>query len=289
MVSMQGKTVLVTGATNGIGKITALELAKMGAQVVVVGRNRAKTEATVNEIKSASGNQQVGMLLGDLSLMADVRRIASEFKAQYPRLDVLLNNAGAWNRERQETKEGLELTFALNHMSYFLLTDLLLDMLKASAPARIVNVSSEAHRSANTVDFDDLQLKRSYGMGGFAAYGLSKLLNVLFTYELARRLNGTGVTANVLHPGFVATGFGHNNQGFLMGLFGLFQRMAALKPEQGAETNLYLATSPEVDTVTGKYFDKCKAVASSPLSHDEAIQRKLWEVSEQLAGMKATV
>ena len=282
--NMQGKTILISGATNGIGKVSALELAKMGAQIVIIGRNKARTDETLREIQSASGNKDVHALIADLSSMAEVRRVAADFKKQYSRLDVLLNNAGAVFQSRQETVDGYEMTFALNHLSYFLLTHELLDLLKASAPSRIVNVASDAH-TAGTLDFNDLQLKTSsYGVGGMKAYSQSKLMNVMFTYELARRLAGTGVTANVLHPGFVNTGFGKNNRGLMqivMGVVTLF----ALKVEDGAKTSVYLASSPEVAGVTGKYFDKCKPKQTSPASYDEAAQKRLWEISEQLTGI----
>lgn len=281
---MKGKIVLITGGTNGIGKAAALNIAKQGATVVIVGRNRAKTEATVSELKAASGNQNVDMLVGDLSLMAEVRRVAAEFKQKYSALHVLLNNAGGVFDTRFETAEGLEMTFALNHMSYFLLTELLLDTLKASAPARIVSVASEA-QVAGRLTFDDLQSQRSYGMGGFAAYALSKLLNIMFTYELARRLAGTGVTANVLHPGPVATGFGDNNKGLLMRIAMPIFKLTALKPEQGADTAIYLATSAEVEGVTGNYWSKRKEIKSQPASYNADHQRRLWDISAQIAGL----
>ena len=281
--NMQGKTILISGATNGIGKQSALELAKMGAQVVIIGRNKAKTEETLREIQTGSGNKDVHALIADLSSMAEVRRVAGDFRKQFSRLDVLLNNAGGYFADRQETVDGYEMTFALNHLSYFLLTNLLLDMVKASAPSRIVNVSSDAH-SSSALDFNDLQLKNSYGMGGFKAYGMSKLMNVMFTYELARRLAGTGVTANSLHPGFVNTGFGKNNRGLIQMIMGVIT-VFAIKPEDGARTSVYLSSSPEVEGVTGKYFDKSKAKKSTAVSYDEAAQKKLWDISEQLTGI----
>lgn len=278
---MQGKTVLISGATNGIGKVAAVELAKLGAQVVIIGRNPVKTADTLREIQSASGNKDVHALTADLSSMAEVRRVASEFKQQFPRLDVLLNNAGGFFSSREETVDGYEMTFALNHLSYFLLTNLLLDTLKASAPSRIVNVSSDAHQMG-ALDLDNLQ------KGGFSAYSQSKLMNVMFTYELARRLEGTGVTANALHPGFVNTGFGRNNTG-LMKLAMSVATLFALKPADGAKTSVYLASSPEVANVTGKYFDKSKPRKSSAASYDEAAQKRLWTISEQLTGIAAAV
>ncbi len=285
--NIQGKTILITGATNGIGEAAALELAQMGAQVVIVGRNRARAETVVSEIREKSGNPQVDMLLADLSSMNEVRRLAQDFKQKYTRLDVLVNNAGATFSRRQESVDGFEKTFALNHLSYFLLTNLLLDRLKASAPARIVSVSSDAQQM-NVLDFDDLQGERKYNMMGFRAYAQSKLMNIMFTYELARRLNGTGVTANVLHPGFVATGFGTNNGG-LMRLGMHVAHWFALTPKQGADTVVYLASSPEVEGVSGKYFERRKEIKSVPISYDEAAQRRLWQISEQLAGLSVAV
>jgi NAD(P)-dependent dehydrogenase (short-subunit alcohol dehydrogenase family) len=281
---LQGKTILITGGTNGIGKASALALAKMGAQIVIVGRNAEKTQATVAELKTQSGNPQIDSLLGDLSLMSEIRRVAEEYKQRYSHLHVLLNNAGGVYAERQETREGLEMTFALNHISYFLLTNLLLDRLRTSTPARIINVSSTAHAIGN-LDFNDLQNKHSYSMGGFRAYGQSKLMNVLFTYELARRLEGTGIIVNALHPGAVATGFGKNNGGIMGLLTGIIGRFG-LSPERGAETSIYLASSAEVEGVTGKYFDNRKAVQSSSASYDTAMQQQLWQISEQITGVQ---
>jgi NAD(P)-dependent dehydrogenase (short-subunit alcohol dehydrogenase family) len=271
---------LVTGATSGIGAVTARALAATGATVVLVGRDRARAEASVEKIRRETGSQTVDYLLADLSSQAEIRRLADEFLGRYDRLDVLVNNAGAMFWSRQETVDGLERTLALNHLSYFLLTNLLLDRLKASAPARIVSVASDAHQGAR-VDFNDLQGKRSYA--GMQAYGQSKLANVLFTYELARRLGGTGVTANTLHPGFVATSFAANNGGIIRLAMGILHRFA-LSPEQGAQTSIYLAASPEVEGVTGKYFERSKPAASSKLSYDEAAARRLWNVSEELVG-----
>lgn len=281
--SMQGKVVFITGATNGIGKVTALELAKKGATVVIVGRDAEKTETTVQEIRAASHNDKVEYLLADLSSISEVRRLAEEFKQKYPRLDVLINNAGMYFATREETVDGYERTFALNHLAYFLLTNLLLEVLKSSAPSRIINVSSAAHRTA-VLDFNDLQSK-NYGMAGFRAYGLSKLANIMFTYKLARMLKGSGVTVNALHPGGVNTGFGKNNGGLMklaMNIFGSF----SLTPEQGAETSIYLASSPQVEGVSGEYFYQCKPIRSTEISYDEAAQDKLWEISKQMTGLE---
>jgi len=276
---MKGKVCLITGATNGIGKAAAHALAKMGATVVIVGRNPQKTADTVTEIKSATGNPNVDSLLGDLSIMAQVRNVADQFRAKYPRLDVLLNNAGAFNAKQIMTEEGYEQTFALNHLSYFLLTQCLLDMLKDSKPSRVVNVSSDAHRVA-TLDQPTPHKPAKYS--GFGAYGYSKLANIAFTYELAERLAGTGVTVNALHPGFVRTGFGHNNGSLFGAMIGLMQSAMALPPEKGADTAVYLASAPEVEGVTGRYWVKRKPVASSKASYDKAGWKRLWELSEKL-------
>jgi retinol dehydrogenase 12 len=235
---MNGKICLVTGATNGIGKATALALAKMGATVVIVSRSPTKCAAVVNEIRRISGNEAVEALVADLSVMAEVRKVADQFKAKYQKLHVLVNNAGGAFSKRQVTLEGFEKTFALNHLGFFLLTCLLLDTLKASAPARIINVSSDAHKTAH-LDFDDLQTEK--GNFVFNAYGRSKLAVVVFSYELARRLAGTGVTVNVLHPGLVRTGFASNMGAVPAAVINLFMRFVALTPEQGAQTSVYLA------------------------------------------------
>ncbi len=281
-----GKVCLVTGATSGMGKVTARALAQMGATVIVVGRNPEKCATTVNQIKQETGNSAVEFMVADLSSQAEIRQLAQRFKGQHQHLHVLVNNAGAWINKRQESVDGIEMTFALNHLGCFLLTNLLLDVLKASAPARIINVSSHGHAKGR-MDFDDLQLQQSYG--GMQAYRQSKLANVLFTYELARRLEGTGVIANAVNPGLVATRFGFNNLGFipdrfidpLIRLYGLLGTTA----EQGAQTSIYLATSPEVEGISGKYFEKRKAVPSSQASYDEQAARRLWKISAEMAGL----
>jgi NAD(P)-dependent dehydrogenase (short-subunit alcohol dehydrogenase family) len=279
---MQGKTVLITGATAGIGAVTARRLAAMGAAVAAVGRDPARTAALVEQIKGETPGARADGLLADLSSQAEVRRLAREVHDRYPRLDVLLNNAGAIFFGRQETADGIERTFALNHLGYFLLTGLLLDRLKASAPARVVNVASAAHRRGR-IDFDDLQGRRRYS--GWAAYSNSKLANLLFTYELARRLDGTGVTANAVHPGLVATRFGTNNGRLARVLRPVFD-LFSLSAEEGARTLVYLASSPAVEGVTGKYFIKEREAESSPASHDREAAARLWRVSEELTGMK---
>jgi NAD(P)-dependent dehydrogenase (short-subunit alcohol dehydrogenase family) len=278
--SLMGKVCLVTGATGGIGLVTARELARGGAVVVGVGRSPERAKAAAAQLRQQTGNAAVEYLVADLSAQAEIRRLAEAFRQRYDRLDVLVNNAGAMFLRREETVDGLERTFALNHLAYFLLTHRLLPVLRASAPARIVNVASAAHVGAR-LDFDDLQSRRGYR--GFRAYGRSKLANVLFTYELARRLAGTGVTANALHPGFVGTGFGQQTAGRLAPLWRVVQ-LFALSPEHGAQTSIYLAGSPAVEGVTGQYFVKQQPVRSSPASYDEAVARHLWEVSLQLTG-----
>ena len=237
--NMSGKICLVTGATNGIGKAAAQALAQMGATVVIVGRSAPKTAQIVEEIRTNSGNENVNSLLADLSSQQDIRRIAGEFKIRYPHLHVLLNNAGGTFTTRQLSVDGIEMTFALNHLAYFLLTNLLLEMLKDSAPARIINVSSDAH-SGGKIEFDNLQGERSYS--SFGPYGNSKLANILFTTELARRLEGTGLTVNALHPGLTSTGFGKNNPGFFMKIMKVVMPLIARSPEKGAETSTYLAS-----------------------------------------------
>jgi NAD(P)-dependent dehydrogenase (short-subunit alcohol dehydrogenase family) len=283
---MKGKTVLVTGANQGIGKATAIALAQKGAAVVIVARNAAKGRAALAEVglaAKAGGAPEPELLIADLSSQSQVRRVAAEFKARHDRLDVLVNNAGVYVPERHVTVDGIEETFALNHLGYFLLTRELLDLLKHSAPSRIVNVSSEAHRGA-TMQWEDLQLS-THRYRGFKAYGQSKLANVLFTYELARRLEGTGVTANALHPGVIGSGFGQTYGGALSVLVKI-ARPFMLTPEEGARTSVHLASSPEVEGVTGKYFSKCKPVRSNAISYDQASQRKLWALSEQLVSVQ---
>jgi NAD(P)-dependent dehydrogenase (short-subunit alcohol dehydrogenase family) len=279
MMTMQGRICLITGGTNGIGKSTAQELARMGATVVIVGRNAQKTSQVVGEIRAASGNNTVDSLLADLSSQQEVRRLASDFKSKYPQLHVLLNNAGGTFTTRQLSVDGIEMTFALNHLAYFLLTNLLLDTIKASVPARIINVSSGAH-SGGKIDFDNLQGERSYS--SFGPYGNSKLANILFTTELARRLEGTGVTGNALHPGLTSTGFGKNNPGLLMKIMGAVVPLIARSPEKGAETSIYLASSPEVQSITGKYFVDCKVTQPAPQATDSAVAKKLWDVSAEM-------
>ncbi len=290
---MRGKTCLVTGSTSGIGRVTALELAKMGATVVMVARDAARGEAAVREIKAASENPLVHLLLADLTSLRQVRRLAEEFKGRHGHLHVLINNAGVIFPLDTTTEEGLETTYAVNHLAPFLLTNSLLDVLKASAPARIVNLASVAHHGS--IDLAGWQAKRM-PRGPFPnwqAYRQSKLANILFTYELARRLDGAGVTANCIHPGMVATNAGRDTRGPVALLFnryrpwvvGFLLRLPGtflLTPEEGAEGPIFLATSPAVEGVTGKYFVKTREARSFRKSHDRSLAQRLWQVDAAL-------
>jgi len=280
--SMQGKVCIVTGANSGIGKATALGLAQMGATVVMVCRSQDKGEKAQNEIKEKSGNDAIHLIIADLSSQASIRQLAENIQQRYQQLHVLINNAGAVNLRRRETTDGFEMTFAVNYLAPFLLTNLLLDKLEASAPSRIVNVSSESHQSGN-IKMDDLELEKGYRL--MRAYEQSKLALVLFTYELARRLQGTGVTANCLHPGFVATNIGQNGVGSVGRSITKLIFSTGISPEEGAKTSIYLATSPEIEGVTGKYFAKSIPIRSAPISYDETLQRQLWEESAKLVNL----
>jgi NAD(P)-dependent dehydrogenase (short-subunit alcohol dehydrogenase family) len=280
---MVGKICMVTGATSGIGKVTARALAEQGATVIVVGRDPARSDATVREIRQQTGNSRVDPMLADLSSMQQVRDLAAQFKREHDRLHVLVNNAGAIFMMRRRSADGLEMTFALNHLGYFLLTNLLLDVITASAPARIVNVASAVHGGAR-LNFDNLQ-HRGFFFNGYGVYGQSKLMNLLFTYELARRLDGRGVTVNALHPGLVRSRFFTNNWGVLGKAIWRVVGLAAISPERGAQTSIYLASSPEVEGVTGQYFARCRPVRSSRESYDQEAQRRLWQVSAELTGL----
>ena len=278
---MHGKICVVTGATSGIGLVTAQALARQGATLIVVARHAERGAATVTRIQQETGNSAVELMVADLSAQAQVRRLASEIQQRFVRLDVLVNNAGALFSRRQLSVDGLEMTLALNHLAYFLLTNLLIPPMQAAGSARIVNVSSEAHRRAR-LDFAELQGQHRYS--GWRAYARSKLANILFTYELARRLEGTGIVANALHPGFVATNFGRNTRSIVSALMRILQ-LAAISPEEGAETIIYLASSSEIKGVTGEYFVKQKAARSSQVSYDRTAAERLWQVSAELTGM----
>lgn len=285
---MDGKIVMVTGATSGIGKVTAEELARMGATVIAVGRDQGRTEEAVRAIKAQSGSDDVHLLLGDFASQRSIRKLASDFKARWDKLHVLVNNAGLTTSHRVLTEDGLEMTFAVNHLGYFLLTNLLVDVLKASAPSRIVNVSSAAHKQGK-IQFEDLQGEKKWG--AFGAYANSKLANILFTYELARRLEGTGVTVNCLHPGVIAaTALAREMPQTLVKAYQVITKTFSLgsSPEEGARTQIYLAASPDVAGVTGKYFDKLAEARSSKASHDREAAARLWKVSEELTGLAAS-
>ncbi|HEY8106644.1 MAG TPA: SDR family oxidoreductase [Gemmatimonadales bacterium] len=278
---MKGKTCVVTGANRGIGRATAEGLAALGARVVLVARDGAAGEAAAGEIRDATGNPAVEAVTADLASQASIRRLAGDLLDRCPRINVLVNNAGLIARSRTITVDGIETVFAVNHLAYFLLTNLLLDRLKASAPARIVIVSSEAHQG-HRLDFDDLQLTR--GWRPVKAYSLSKLANVMFTYELVRRLAGTGVTVNCLHPGVIATKLLLDYLP-LPSVTSPVTTAFAGTPEQGAETPLYLATSAEVEGVTGEYFARRKARKSAAYSYDTVAGRRLWDESARLTGL----
>jgi len=281
-IDMAGKVCLVTGATAGIGAETARGLAALGATVILVGRRPDRGAEVRERIKRETGNQHIEFIPADLSIQAKIVEMAEEVKQRHDHLDVLINNVGAIFARRVLSRDGIEMTFALNHLSYFMVTNLLLDLIAASAPARIVNVSSAAHHGAR-IHFDDLQFQHGYF--AMTAYGQSKLANLLFTYELARRLEGSGVTVNALHPGFIASNFGHNNPGMSGFVIRLSQLFAA-SPQKGAETSIYLATSAEVEGMTGKYFVNKKPVPSSPESYDQEAAKRLWEISEEMTGLK---
>jgi NAD(P)-dependent dehydrogenase (short-subunit alcohol dehydrogenase family) len=281
--SMAGKVALITGGTGGIGRATAIGLAPLGARVAITGRDPKRAESAAADIRKVSGNPNVDAFGADLSSQAEVRRLAEGVLDAYPRLDVLVNNVGGFWATRHLTADGLEHTFAVNHLAAFLLTDLLLDRLKASAPARIVTVSSGA-QSMGTIDFEDLQGERAYS--GEKAYNQSKLANVMFTYELAHRLEGTGVTANALHPGVVRSGFGAEDPSRIFRALVPLWRPFMKTPEQGASTSIYLASSPEVEGVTGTYFANGRPKRSSKRSYDTTVAHRLWAVSAGLVGLE---
>lgn len=277
---MQDKVVVITGATNGIGEVAARELARQGAKITILGRSAERCAATAGRIERATG-KNVQSLVADFSVKAEVERAARELKERLPRLDVLINNAGALFFDRRETADGLEQTFALNHMAYYTFTMHLLDLLKKSAPARIVNVSSHAHKKG-TMHFDDLQMKQ--GFSGWGAYCQSKLANILFTTELARHLAGANVTVNALHPGVVSTNFGTDN-GWKGWLLQKAFALAGITPEAGAKTIVYLASSKDVEGISGKYFYLEKESRPTAEAQDAAAAKRLWDTSAKLAGI----
>ncbi|HIB73936.1 MAG TPA: SDR family oxidoreductase [Candidatus Marinimicrobia bacterium] len=276
---MNGKVCLVTGATDGIGKVSARVLAEKGAKVIIVGRNPEKSATVLAELKSSSGNENIDLLMADLAVMQEVRDLAEQVISRYDRLDILLNNAGGYFAKHELTSDGLERTFALNHMSYFLLTNKLMELLKSSAPARIVNVSSDAHYGVD-MDFENLNGEQEYK--AWKAYQKSKLANVLFTYELLKKVPAD-ITVNCLHPGFVATNFGHNIGGFFGPVLKIAQRISAIDPEEGAKTSIFLCSAPEVKGVSGKYFYKCQPKTSSRESRNMDTGKRLWQISSDIA------
>jgi NAD(P)-dependent dehydrogenase (short-subunit alcohol dehydrogenase family) len=282
---MAGRTVLVTGGTGGIGRATALGLATMGAHLAITGRDRGRTEGAAREIRAASGGQ-VDVFVADLSSQSEVRRLADEVLQSLSRIDVLVNNVGGYWNTRHVTADGLERTFALNHLAPFLLTNLLLNQLQQNGPARVVTVSSNAHGTGR-IDFDDLQGERAYS--GARAYSQSKLANILFTYELARRLQGTTVTANALHPGVVRTSFGAEDPGRAQRLFVPIIRPFMKSPARGAATSIHVASAPDLERVTGRYFANSKPKRSSERSYDEIAAARLWQVSAAMVGLSTTM
>lgn len=278
--SLVDKVVLITGATSGIGRVVSERLAGAGAKVVLIGRNPEKTARTAKEIAQKTGSK-TDFLLGDLSVQAEIRRLAQEFRQRYDRLDVLINNAGAFFSRYATSRDGVEMTFALNHLAPFMLTNLLLDMLIFTAPARIVNVSSWAHFGWRLPPGFEM---KSTWYNGWASYSRSKLANLYFTYELARRVDGKGVTANALHPGVVATNLGHTDGWLVSSFFRLIQ-LGAISPQEGAKTILYLAASSQMEGISGKYFTRCKEAPSSRISYDREIALRLWEASLRMTGL----
>lgn len=278
----KNSVVVITGANSGIGKATALALAKTGATVVMLSRSQVRGEEALGDVREKSGSDSVHLMLCDLASLRSIEDFCLEFRKGFKRLDVLINNAGVILPRRHETQDGFELQFGVNHLGHFFLTNRLLDMIIASAPARIVNVSSGAHK-AGRIHFEDINLTRNYSM--IRAYGQSKLANILFTTELAERLQGTGVTVNSLHPGFVGTGIGVNRETGFGRMISKLMTYISLTPEQGAETSVYLATSSEVEGVTGQYFYKKKPAPTSERALDKAAAKRLWELSEKLVGI----
>ncbi|MFX3626123.1 MAG: SDR family oxidoreductase [bacterium] len=273
------KTAVITGATSGIGKVTALEIAKQGYTTVLVARNEEKLKTSKQELIKSSGNENISYFIADLSLINDIKKVVEEIKQAHPVIDVLVNNAGAMFSERQETNEGVELTFATNHINYFLFTKLLLENIKAAPKARITGVSSEAQKMTKTVNWDDIEFKNNFK--GLKAYAQSKLFNAMFTFKLADKLKDTNITVNCMHPGGVNTSFGRNTKGFMRFLVGLIFPLMRT-PEKGAETLVWLATSDEVEGVSGKYFYDKKSIQASPPAYNDVELEKLWQLTEDI-------
>jgi NAD(P)-dependent dehydrogenase (short-subunit alcohol dehydrogenase family) len=279
---MKNKIVLITGANSGIGKATAIKLATMGANMVMLCRNKEKGETARQDIIQTSGNKNIALILIDLADLGSVRKAAEEINAKYDHIDVLINNAGGYFEKRKTSKDGYEYTFAMNHLGHFLLTNLLLDELKAAVNARIINLSSDIHKQGH-INFDDLMTEKKYK--GFNVYSHAKLANILFTNELARRLHDTYITVNTLHPGMVRTNFTADASMFIKFMMIIMGRFLK-SPEKGAETSVYLASSEEVDEISGKYFVNRKEKKSSPESYSEEVAKKLWDVSCELTGLE---
>ena len=285
---MKDKVVVVTGATQGIGLETARAMARMGARVVITARDQGKADRAIVDLKSSTGNDRVESVLVDFASMDSMKKGAADVHGRVGHVDVLVNNAGAIFTERQESKDGLELTFATNHIGYFLWTQLHLDLLQKAPAARVVSVSSDAHKAArNGVAFDDLERRRGYS--GFGVYGESKLMNILFTRELARRLAATSITANCLHPGVIASGFGTNNGGLLGFATRHLSPFFLTTPEKGAATSIHLASSPDVDGITGRYFASCREASTTRHAKDDRAAARLWSLSEEITGVTAPV
>ena len=279
------KNILITGATSGIGKASAFAIAKTNAKLILVSKDESKLQKLINDIKANAPDADLDYFVCDLSSQNEIRALADKIKSKYSRLDVLLNNAGLIINDRKTTVDSYQYTFALDHLAYFLLTNLLMDLLKKSAPSRIINTSSEAHRTGH-INFDDIMLEKNYS--AFKSYGQAKLANILFTYELDRKLKGTGITVNCLHPGSVSTQFGNDLKGFFKVILSLAKPFL-ISTEKGAVTSVYLATSADVDGVSGKYFKNKKPVKSKAESYNTEIAAKLWNLSEKLTNCKFNV
>jgi len=282
---LQGRVCVLTGATQGIGRAAAESLLSTGVELVLVSRDLTRLQTLASDLRLRAPEAKVGVVAGDLSRMLEVRRVGAEIRARHHKVDLLLNNAGAVFARREVTVEGLEKTFALNHLAYFLLTQELLPVLREAPAARVVNVASDAHRPAR-LDLDDLQYERT-PYSAFGAYGRTKLMNILFTREQARRVEGSPITVNAMHPGFVRSGFGQNNPGFFGGIIALGQVLFARTPQRGARTLVWLATAPEVAGASGKYFVDEHEATPSAAARDDATAHRLWEESERLAGLRA--
>lgn len=278
--SMDGKTVVITGGTSGIGEVAAVTLAEMGARIVLVARDEARAQATMQRLGDANPAVPPSCHIADLTSLTEMKRVAAAIATAEPKIDVLINNAGAFFETRETTVDGLEQTFAVNHMAYFIITDGLLERLKATPGSRIVSTASDAHKMAR-LNFSDLQSEKRYN--GFRTYGTTKLMNILFTRQLARRLEGTGVSAYCLHPGFVATRFADNNDGLMGRIFSFLKRIVAITPQKGARTIVYLASTREVPGKSGTYWYKCHKSTPSPAGRSDALAAKLWTVSEAIA------